>query len=126
MKVIENITLYKCDYCGKKYQKKHFCEAHELKCASNPANYMACTECDHAEKREMKYLKEIELLGYGGGVAYDHEERSMQAFWCIKKEHWIYPPTKVNNPISSEDIENEIANEPMPIECNLCSCKYLN
>lgn len=32
MKIIENVTLYKCVYCGKTYKIKRFAENHHLSC----------------------------------------------------------------------------------------------
>ncbi len=126
MKIKENITLYICDHCGKKYLRKHACIAHEQKCTSNPDNFIACMGCDHVEKRQMIFSQDVMYLGPNMGVCYDNEERALQAFWCKKKEHWIYPATKVNNPIQSEDIEGEIDNEPMPKECEDIRYKLLD
>ena len=114
MKVIENVTLYKCDYCAKKYQIKHFCEKHELRCSLNPINYMRCIDCTFAEKKQMDFIKWVPCIIHGE----QEEESSIMAFWCSKKEHWIYPPTKVSNPIRQDNIEGEIKNEPMPSECD--------
>ena len=118
MKILENITLYKCEYCGKKYQLKHFCELHEKRCPSNPDNYMACINCENAVKKEMIFIKEVAYFSENYGVGFTDEERKINAFWCNAKNHWIYPATKCNNPILQENIIDEIKNEPMPKECN--------
>lgn len=56
MKVLENKTLYKCDFCNKKYQVKRFAEHHEKHCGRNPPNQHKCfQECKFLEKQKEKY-----------------------------------------------------------------------
>lgn len=51
MKVLENITIYKCDYCPKWYQLERFANKHEKYCRLNPNNRHACFDyCQHLVK----------------------------------------------------------------------------
>lgn len=40
-------TLYKCDYCPKRYLSEAPAIKHEKYCRKNPANKHACFSCDH-------------------------------------------------------------------------------
>ena len=44
---MEYITAYKCDHCGKVYQRKGAALRHELYCSQNPENKTPCYECKH-------------------------------------------------------------------------------
>lgn len=113
MKIKENVTLYICEHCGKKYFLKYWCEKHEDKCSSNPKNFTDCSFCKFLEQRDMQFI-EFVSTPYG-----EHEEeRSITAFWCDFKKHWVYPRHIVNNPIDSSNIDYEIDNEPMPNKCD--------
>lgn len=120
MITIENTTIYKCEHCRKKYEIKRHCEAHELKCVKNPENFIRCIDCAHSEKRTMNYNKWIPCLIYGE----KESDAQIEAYWCTQKKHWVYPHTKVNNPIFAHDIEREIPNEPMPKECDMYKYKF--
>ncbi len=115
MKTIET-TIYKCDFCGKIYLRKSWCEKHEPKCKKNPDNFQKCMEfCVYLEKKEACFLSET---GYddGNGITMIESESKRDVFYCQKKKHYIYP-FWCNNPILQEDIIDEIENEPMPKEC---------
>jgi hypothetical protein len=47
MNIIENRTIYKCDFCRKTYLTKGPCERHEKYCGKNPDNKHACFHCIH-------------------------------------------------------------------------------
>lgn len=51
MKTIENITIYKCDFCKKELKRKHAMIKHEKNCLNNPENHKACLNgCMHLER----------------------------------------------------------------------------
>lgn len=52
MKIITNTTIYKCDFCKKKYEKQHACIRHEKYCGSNPDNHSICSGCQHLEEKK--------------------------------------------------------------------------
>lgn len=116
MKVIENITLYQCDHCKRDYKRKHFAIAHEPKCKKNPDNYQICLDgCPELEKKKV----EIHFDAYDG----DHYE-DRELLFCLAKKEFVYP-FWVDGYLS-EDIKDEIPNNPMPKECDECSCfKFL-
>ena len=76
---------------------------------------MACIDCKYPTKKTMSYIKWVPCLVYGE----KEKDAKISAFWCTKKDHWIYPPTRVNHPILQENIEDEIVNEPMPVSCKV-------
>jgi hypothetical protein len=41
--------VYKCDWCGKNYLRKHSAAHHEKYCGKNPNNRHACFSCSHLE-----------------------------------------------------------------------------
>jgi len=117
MKIIETI-IYECEHCKRYYKSKYFAELHEPKCKKNPDNFQRCMNCFHIEKKETKVYYNASGLGEGLGVYYLTRNKMMELMYCNKKEHYIYPYW-INNPILQEDIEGEIANEPMPKECDV-------
>jgi hypothetical protein len=116
MKIITKPT-YKCDHCGKLYQLKHFCKAHEPKCRKNPINNNLCLGCDNLEKREVKTYREVMYLGENLGVGYDTPDKIRKLCYCSEKEIYVYP-SYISNPLLSEDIEDEVENEVMPNSCD--------
>lgn len=42
MITLENVTLYKCEYCSKNNRRKHVIEKHEKFCPHNPNNHHKC------------------------------------------------------------------------------------
>ena len=75
---------YKCDHCGKLYQKKHACEKHENKlCRKTPNNNHPCWSCPH-----LNDSVEDTFIGddpYSGEVWI-----KSKAFYCKKKEVNLY------------------------------------
>jgi hypothetical protein len=60
MKTINNVTLYACDHCGKRFQTKYAHDYHEAhKCRKNPNNQHKCFEgnldCQHLETIKDEY-----------------------------------------------------------------------
>lgn len=41
---------YRCEFCGKLYERSKSCEKHEFYCFSNPVNRSACEVCEHASE----------------------------------------------------------------------------
>jgi len=118
MKIIENVTLYKCDHCGKEYKRKYYAEKHEKQCSSNPDNYKPCLYCENLIKKKASILFDT----YHG----EHRE-GRDLLYCEKIKSFLYPP-KVEfkgNAFLQEDIEDgETENKPMPKECNHFDDRY--
>lgn len=101
------MTIYKCEHCGKIYQRKFYCLKHEETCRKNPANQRPCFDC---ECLEMKTIEYGDYDPQNGDYPYKGD-----ALYCNKKKHFVYPPY-VKNPYDGEDDIGE-ANTPMPREC---------
>jgi hypothetical protein len=112
----ETIQVYKCEYCNKLYQRKHFAEVHEKSCHKNPNNYRKCLdECKHLIKKTTKYYYDT---GYG------ERSRDLELFYCPKKKSFLYPP-KVEHDKKWFDLADDL-NEPMPKECKAYEPIYTN
>lgn len=86
MKTIENVTLYKCDFCKKEVKRKHAMFNHELKCAGNPLNHRPCLNgCIHLIRKEIEY--EIGT-DYRGETHY----RKVEGFYCNLKNQFLLHP----------------------------------
>src|SRR6185503_10160146 len=97
MKTIENVTIYKCDFCKKELKRKHAMVNHESKCFHNPANFSPCFGCEHLVKKETS----IYVDTYCGQI-----EKELLLFHCNKKEIFVHPRT-VNCDIDLGDDVNE-------------------
>lgn len=82
MKVKENITLYVCEFCNKKLERKHAMEKHEKWCSKNPANETACSMC--------QFLKEEPTTIDVGSEDYPIVIRCA-SFLCTKMNIGVYP-----------------------------------
>lgn len=117
MKTIENVTIYKCDFCSKELKRKHAMIRHENQCNCNPLNFKKCTQgCNFLESE----IVDVEYETY-----YDHENgeqlyrtEQKMAFKCTKFDKLMYPYS-----IEKKDLPNRYPNtyygqEAMPKECN--------
>ena len=122
MKTIENITLYKCDFCKKIYRKQHACMKHEKYCEKNPdsEDKSPCFSCKYNTYKEVGW--NYEMCGYV-------ENRTVFVHYCNKLDIHLIPPKRQRLKRYYEvvyDIEthgNEIISEFMPKECD--SYKHL-
>jgi hypothetical protein len=111
MKTIENVTIYKCDFCKKELKRKHAMVKHENLCNCNPVNFKACTQgCMFLETEKVTlYFEE----GHSeDGVEYSEQEK--EVFKCIKFDKLMYPFS-----IERRDLPNRYPStfeeqEPMP------------
>lgn len=119
MKVVENVTIYKCDFCKKEMKRKHAMEKHESECNCNPINLRPCLDfCQFLERRPV-------ILGTGKLDYLTGEEstREYTGFYCsLKQQYLIHPKAVYKNPhIKGEVVYNEndeeITQEFMPKEC---------
>ncbi len=116
MKTIENVTLYKCDFCKKELKRKHAMENHEKQCNSNPINFRKCTQgCVHLETERIEVDYETYYDYENGEQQYVKEEKDV--FKCTKFDKLMFPYS-----IEKKDLPNRFPNtyenqEPMPKEC---------
>ncbi len=108
MKIRENITIYQCDFCGKKYLIEHFCKSHEEKCKKNPDNFRICHSCDNLEQIETEYYYDT---FQGEGV------RTVKVFHCKVKKEYLYPASVGHSEYGAYEF-GDIENNPMKSECD--------
>lgn len=106
---MKKITGYKCEFCGKIYQRTHFCANHELNCKKNPENYRACFGCVSCEQRDVVVYFDHPL---GGEL-----EKQRKVLFCKEKDIYVYPP-QVERNLHGGGYELDKPNEPMPKTCD--------
>jgi len=119
MKKIENVTIYKCDFCKKEMKRKHAMEKHENECNCNPINLRPCLDwCKYLERKPV-------ILGTGREDYNSGEEitKEYNGFYCsLKKQYLIHPKAEYKNPYIKSEVtynknDDEITQELMPKEC---------
>jgi hypothetical protein len=107
MKTKTNVTLYICDHCKKKMQRKGAMERHEKWCPKNPENEKACSTCKHLEETKIETYFD----------AFDGEHMvERKAFKCVKLDKLVYPLSVQRRGLDKRyDTFDE--QEPMPKEC---------
>ena len=83
----ENIQVYKCDYCNKMYQRKHFCIKHEAGCKNRPDYIRPCHNC-----KVLKKVKATIPAGYGDQNGCEMET-NVKVLFCEKLDCFIHPPS---------------------------------
>jgi len=111
--ITEIKEIYKCDFCNRWYQRKHFAELHEKSCIKNPDNYRRCLDACHNLEKRSAHPVDVNYIG---------DEDSFYLLYCKAKEIFLYPP-KVEHRKSWFELDNE-KNEPMVKECNLYDGNY--
>ena len=111
MKTIENINIYKCDFCNKELKRKHAMLNHELKCNNNPLNKKACNDgCNYLVRQEISVLFE-------GNYNQDPKEIKVNCFKCEKLNKLMYPYKIEKSNALKDYTETFKEQEPMPKEC---------
>ena len=105
--ITETKEIYKCEFCKKLYQVRHFAVLHEKRCFRNPNNDRACFGCLRLTKKETTIIKD----GYNG----EYEE-TVNLCYCIVKDIYLYPP-QVEQKENAIELDEE-SNEPMPRTCS--------
>jgi len=116
MKTIENITIYKCDFCNKELKRKYAMINHELKCNRNPQNFRPCYYCEHLES---KNDGSIEIHYVAGGNFETRHEPQPNYFFCNKKQIRIYSPQAEFKGLLETYPETFEEQEPMPKKCDV-------
>lgn len=78
MKIIENTTAYKCEFCGKTSLRRHNMESHESACRKNPKNRAMCRHCVH----QFFDGEQEKITGYC--YLFDGEHEDTKLFDCTK------------------------------------------
>ncbi len=117
MLIIENITLYKCDFCKKELKRKHAMINHELKCNCNPINFRACTNGCKFLDREVIDVDYESYYDYENGEQH-YETKQVNAFKCTKFDKIMYPFSIEKSSALEKHPETFEDQEPMPKECD--------
>lgn len=120
MKTIENITIYKCDFCKKELKRKHAMVNHETQCNFNPINLRPCLNgCKHLERKPV--ILDIGIDDYYSG---EPTTRTYNGFYCSLKEIYLlhqkieHKNEFIKSEVTYDEKDNEISQESMPKECN--------
>lgn len=125
MKTIENVTIYKCDFCKKELKRKHSMILHEENCINNPQNYRACMNgCKFLERDKID-------IDYETYYDYETEEQhyrniEVNSFRCSKFDKIMYPfKIEKSNALKKYPKTFEFQ-ESMPKQCDSFDNSYDN
>jgi hypothetical protein len=116
MKIIDNVTIYKCDFCKKELKRKHAMANHEQWCNSNPKNFKACTGCVHLEATTIEH-DAYENDEYGSRTV----TKKANAFMCNALNRLVYPSKVEKKKLPERYPETFKDQIPMPTNCSLFS-----
>jgi len=114
MKTIENVTIYKCDFCKKELKRKHAMIKHEDLCLNNPKNHKACLSgCAFLTTEKIDVLFEYRYdSDYGSSI------KKVSAFRCTKLDNLMYPfSIERKKDMLKKYPETYEGQEPMPHKC---------
>jgi len=111
MITIENVTIYKCVYCGKELKRKSAMTKHEDLCFGNPKNRKACHFCKH-----LKEVKINVVFEYSDGMYREDIEKSVKSFKCEMLNKLMFPYSIERKGLHKK-YETFSEQEPMPNEC---------
>ena len=111
MTIKENVTLYKCDFCGKKLFRKHAMSNHEEVCFNNPKNFKACMDCKFLEKIQ------IDAPWNQGHPDYCSNEKQVSTFNCNKLDKMMFPFSIERKKLHIK-YDTYADQEPMPNQCD--------
>lgn len=109
MKVLENVTLYVCEYCKKRLILKHAMEKHEFNCSANPKNTTICSMCCFLEVGETTVQSDY----YG-----EMQKQKQKTFHCKKLNKNMYPFKVVKKRLLERFPESFAGKEQMPQDCS--------
>lgn len=99
---MKQINAYKCEHCGKIYQKINAIEFHEKTCNKNPENKRACFGCVHL-------VKKVDYM-------YSHNGEKGSGLFCEHHKEFVHT---AKTEIKGNAIEfGNYDNNPMPKECD--------
>lgn len=115
MKTIENVTLYKCDFCKKELKRKHAMIKHERLCERNPENAKVCHFCEHLETIEKQVWFDNPYY-HPDHTNDDGEYKKVKVFRCKKLDKLMFPFSIEKRELHKK-YETFSEQEPMPILC---------
>ena len=114
MKVVENVTIYKCDFCKKELKRKYAMIKHEELCNHNPKNSKKCHFCEHLETIE----KEVYFETHSGYGEVDYIDKIVKVFKCSKLDKLMFPFSIEKRGLHEKYPSTFEDQEPMPNKCN--------
>lgn len=108
MKIIKNVTIYKCEHCGKELKTKHAMIKHEYLCFKNPKNCKACHFCKHLEVVKI----DVDFETYDG----DFITKKVKSFKCTLLDKLMFPYSIERKELHKK-YETFSEQEPMPNYC---------
>jgi hypothetical protein len=118
MKTIENVTLYKCDFCKKELKRKHAMVKHEELCLNNPINSKACMNGCEFLKQEEKEVWFDNQYYHPDHCDNDGKLIKVNVFRCTKFDKLMYPYSIERRSIVNDYPSTFEDQEPMPKECD--------
>lgn len=114
MRVIKVDEVYRCSFCGKLYQLKHYCKKHEAACWKNPENHTCCFDCSHYEAPHWEH---DEGDVYGDGPEF-------VSHYCSKDEVEMLSKPQIAK--KSQACYRDVEMIEMPQKCDDFNLKYDN
>ncbi|MNL06451.1 hypothetical protein D3C87_1270860 [compost metagenome] len=123
MKEINNITIYKCDFCAKELKRKYAMINHELICNDNPENKKACHFCTHLEQvdKEVYFENPYYNPDYNDD---DGKYETVKVFRCKKLDKFMFPYSIEKRGLSNKYPSTFDEQEPMPSKCDSFDDEY--
>ena len=117
MKTIENVTLYKCDYCNKELKRKHAMIKHEKTCERSPDVEKACFNCKHLDSIEKEVWFDNPYYNPDYSNSREGDYKKVNVFHCKKLDKLMFPYS-----IEKRDLHNRFPStyeeqEAMPHKC---------
>jgi hypothetical protein len=118
MKTIENVTIYKCDFCKKELKRKHAMIKHEELCLNNPNNHKACINgCTHLTQAQIEVWFDNPNYNPDYSNSSEGYYKKVTVFKCSKLDKLMYPFSIEKSSALKNYPETFQDQEPMPKEC---------
>jgi len=119
MKTIENVTIYKCDFCKKELKRKHAMVKHEELCSNNPNNHKECMNgCARLTQEEIEVWFDNPYYHPDYSNSSEGDYKKVTVFKCTKLDKLMYPFSIERRNIVNEHPSTFENQEPIPKECD--------
>ena len=116
MNIIENVTIYECEWCGKKMLRKSSMTRHEKFCTRNPENVSMCRKCENMNVYLEKLPEDSDYL----------TDSEIRVFRCMVTGKRLCSPkfAKRYPEISKMLVSHRLLDAKMPTEAEGCEHFY--